>query len=39
VGSWLFSAAVLPLAVSTGFAVLARGLYDRGAAANRTRYG
>lgn len=36
VGDWAFSAAVLPLPVTIGFAVLARGLYDLRTAANRT---
>ena len=35
-GAWLFSAAVLPLPIAIGFAVLARGLYDLRTAANRT---
>lgn len=36
VGSWLFSAAALPLPLAIGFAVLARGLYDLRTAVNRT---
>jgi signal transduction histidine kinase len=35
-GGWLFSAAVLPLPVAIGVAVLARGLYDLRTAVNRT---
>ena len=35
-GDWIFGAAALPLPFAIGFAVLARGLYDVRAAANRT---
>ena len=35
-GGWLFSAAALPLPLTIGFAVLARGLYDLKTSANRT---
>jgi len=36
IGPWVFGATVLPLPLTIGFAVLARGLYDLRTAANRT---
>jgi signal transduction histidine kinase len=35
-GEWIFAVTSLPLPLATGFAILARGLYDLRSAANRT---